>query len=581
MVQTRSGAVIEEGQHSSDQPGNNQTHDQVSRGYKDEARNPYYLSSSDHPSSTLVPKILTGGENYNSWKRAMSVALLARNKMKFVNGQLPEPAPDHEDYDAWNRCNSLVISWIFHVVSSDIGDSIMYMDNAATIWAELHERFQQNNGPRVFEVKRALQVLVQGSANIQVGLNESYSAARSQILMQDPIPNINKVYATLIQEERQRGLNNASAENSESGQFTGSSQFGRSKMVCTHCGMTGHTIAKCYKIHGYPPGHKFHGRGKPQASKTAANSIEASVDNNGDNKGFNSIMTAGLTTAQCQSIIQLLANRIQENSTNVSTPEIQPPLVSHLSAYASTLPSHRNKFSPRAIACVFLGYHNCMKAYRLLDLHTNRIFMSRDVQFYETTFPYTSGFTHSALDHSLFIQHSSSHFMALLVYVDDVIIASNDLAAIQSLTVRLNGRFKLKDLGSLRYFLGIEVARTNEGIFISQRPHALQILEDFGKLGAKPVTTPMEPNEKLHQESGELLDSSQSYRKIIGKLQYLTITRPDLSYSVNKLKNDVQLKAYTDADWGACQDSRRSTTGYCVFIGKSLISWKSHGNNSL
>uniref|UniRef100_A0A803QNK5 Retrotransposon Copia-like N-terminal domain-containing protein n=1 Tax=Cannabis sativa TaxID=3483 RepID=A0A803QNK5_CANSA len=145
MVQTQSEGVIEEGQHSSDElgHGNNQIHvqDQVSRGYKDEARNPYYLSNNNHLSASLVPMILTGRENYNSWKHAMSVALLPRNKMKFINGQLPEPAPDHEDYDAWSRCNSLVISWIFHDVSSDIGDSIMYMDNAATIWAELHERF--------------------------------------------------------------------------------------------------------------------------------------------------------------------------------------------------------------------------------------------------------------------------------------------------------------------------------------------------------------------------------------------------------------------------------------------------------
>ncbi|XP_062103944.1 uncharacterized protein LOC133815074 [Humulus lupulus] len=126
---------------------------------REEARNPYFLAHSDHPGANLVPKILTGGENYSSWKRSMMVSLLAKNKIKFVNGTLPQPDPDDDDYDAWCRCNNMVISWILHAVSSDITDSIMYLDDASTIWVELQNRFHQNNGPRVFEVKRSMQVL--------------------------------------------------------------------------------------------------------------------------------------------------------------------------------------------------------------------------------------------------------------------------------------------------------------------------------------------------------------------------------------------------------------------------------------
>ncbi|XP_062114240.1 uncharacterized protein LOC133825293 [Humulus lupulus] len=114
------------------------TLDQPSHSSTDDARNPYFLAHSDHPGANLVPKILTRGENYCSWKRSMTVALLAQNKLKFVNGKITQPDPDDDDYDAWSRCNSMVISWILHAISSDIADSIMYLDDASAIWSELH-----------------------------------------------------------------------------------------------------------------------------------------------------------------------------------------------------------------------------------------------------------------------------------------------------------------------------------------------------------------------------------------------------------------------------------------------------------
>ena len=175
------------------------------------------------------------------------------------------------------------------------------------------------------------------------------------------------------------------------------------------------------------------------------------------------------------------------------------------------------------------------------------------------------------------------------------------------------------------FVLGLEIARIERGISISQRPYALQILEDTGFLGCKPAATPMEVNVKLSQDDGEELSDPALYRRLIGKLLYLTITRPDLSYAVNKLSqflskprlphfqaaqrvlqyvkgspgqglffssssavqlrafaeaqfpgaSDVQLKAFSDADWASCPDTRRSVSGFCVFLGESLISWKS------
>jgi hypothetical protein len=123
----------------------------------------------------------------------------------------------------------------------------------------------------------------------------------------------------------------------------------------------------------------------------------------------------------------------------------------------------------------------------------------------------------------------------LLIYVDDVAIASNDSLAASTFITMLNDKFKLKDLGSLKYFLGLEIARSSSGISVSQRKYALEILEHSGLLASKHVQFPMEQNLKLSRDDGALLSDPSVYRHLIGRLLYLIITRPDLAYSVQTL----------------------------------------------
>ena len=104
-----------------------------------------------------------------------------------------------------------------------------------------------------------------------------------------------------------------------------------------------------------------------------------------------------------------------------------------------------------------------------------------------------------------------------------------------SLKDSLHAEFKLKDLGNLKYFLGLEVARSAKGISLCQRTYALDILSDNGILGFKPVNTPMEQNLKLSQSCGDSLDDPSLYNRLVGRLLYLTVTRPDISYSVKRL----------------------------------------------
>ncbi len=218
------------------------------------------------------------------------------------------------------------------------------------------------------------------------------------------------------------------------------------------------------------------------------------------------------------------------------------------------------------------------------------------------------GLQQCGVDHSVFYGHSRAGKIILIVYVDDIVITGDDNVGIQSLKSFLQTKFQTKDLGSLRYFLGIEVARSKMGINLSQRKYVLDLLEETGLLGAKSVDSPMEPNVKLDAEKGEYLGDPSRYRRLVGKLNYLTVTRPDISFATSVVSQfmesprtghwdavirilrylkgtpgrgllyrnygHIQIQGYTDADWAGSYD-RRSTSGYCVFMGGNLVSWKS------
>ena len=149
------------------------------------------------------------------------------------------------------------------------------------------------------------------------------------------------------------------------------------------------------------------------------------------------------------------------------------------------------------------------------------------------------GFVQSKSDYSLFTHTQGTSFTVLLVYVDDILLTGNNPAFVDSLKKLLDDRFGLKDLGSLRYFLGLDVARTDANISLTQRKYALEILKDMGFLGSKPIRFPMEQNLRLSKYKGKLLADLGQYRRLIGRLLCLTLTRPDITYIVHKLSQFV------------------------------------------
>ncbi|KAJ0481517.1 putative RNA-directed DNA polymerase [Helianthus annuus] len=181
------------------------------------------------------------------------------------------------------------------------------------------------------------------------------------------------------------------------------------------------------------------------------------------------------------------------------------------------------------------------------------------------------GFRQSKADYSLFIYKSKRSYVAAFIYVDDVVIVGNDSVKIQHTKDQLDEMFSIKDMGPLKYFLGIEVSRIKECLVLSQRKYTLDILRDSGLEGCKPSSFPMEQNLKLGKGEGENKVDSSQYRRLVGRLLYLQATRPDITYAVNILSQFVTdpLQNHMDAATRVLR-YLKSTPGQGILLPKEV-----------
>jgi Reverse transcriptase (RNA-dependent DNA polymerase) len=225
------------------------------------------------------------------------------------------------------------------------------------------------------------------------------------------------------------------------------------------------------------------------------------------------------------------------------------------------------------------------------------------------------GFNQSDSDHTLFFKRKQGKLTLLIIYVDDMIITGDDLDEIKRLEERLAGEFEMKNLGGLKFFLGIEVTRSKQGIILSQRKYILDLLTEVGMLECKPVETPVAINEKLGEFEDQVPTNKERYQRLVGKLIYLSHTRPDIAYAVTLVSQFMHnpsedhmnaviriirylkgspgkgiqfrkngrsdIMGYTDADWAGNIIDRKSTSGYFTFVGGNLVTWRSKKQGSV
>ncbi|XP_070660467.1 uncharacterized mitochondrial protein AtMg00810-like [Malus domestica] len=217
-------------------------------------------------------------------------------------------------------------------------------------------------------------------------------------------------------------------------------------------------------------------------------------------------------------------------------------------------------------------------------------------------------FLRSNADSSLFVLNGTRGKLVVLIYVDDLIITGDNAYEIGALKASLHQTFAIKDLGKLKYFLGIEMATSQRGLFLNQRKYVMDLLEEAKFTDCKPVVTPIDNKLKLTTD-GEALNNVTYYQRLVGNLIYLTITCLDITFAVSLvsqfmhapivehlnivkrilhyLKRSIdrgilmrnnhatKIHAYTDVDWAGSAIDRKSTIGYCTFVVGNIVTWKS------
>nr|XP_016457873.1 PREDICTED: uncharacterized mitochondrial protein AtMg00810-like [Nicotiana tabacum]XP_016457931.1 PREDICTED: uncharacterized mitochondrial protein AtMg00810-like [Nicotiana tabacum] len=222
---------------------------------------------------------------------------------------------------------------------------------------------------------------------------------------------------------------------------------------------------------------------------------------------------------------------------------------------------------------------------------------------------HSRGYISSLNDYSLFTKSSSDSLVVLAVYVDDILLVVDDISELNSLKQFLDSQFKIKDLGLVHYFLGLEISQHPQGYLMNQQKYTTDLLQEFNFHHFSPVTTPLDSYVKLTMDMGTPVSDPNIYRRLIGKLNFLQHTTPDISFFVQYLSqflqkpqvphmmavihvlrylmndpaqgillsssDDLSLVGFSDSDWGSCAISRKSVSRFYISLSGSLVSCKS------
>eukprot|EP00253_Pinus_taeda_P019404 PITA_19404 len=184
-----------------------------------------------------------------------------------------------------------------------------------------------------------------------------------------------------------------------------------------------------------------------------------------------------------------------------------------------------------------------------------------------------NGFDNSEGEPTLYIKDNDSKIIIVVLYVDDLIFTSNDASLIVDFKTVMKNEFEMTELGFLRYFLGIEVDQSENGVFISQDKYVEVVLKRFNMQNSKAAVTPSVVGLKLTKEDSNKDFNPELYKSIVGSLMYLTATSADIMHAVSLISRFMERPKETHCDWAGSVDDRKSTSRYVFHMGSGAISW--------